>query len=80
MRFGSGGRIVESVMLNFREELLRQREDDLARRLRTAYQLRGLDGSHDMEQRRLRRRALSERWRSRTLTALHLSLGAKRIG
>jgi hypothetical protein len=77
MRFAGGGRTVEDVMLHFREELLRQREDDLARRLRTAHQLRGLEGSRTVEQRRLRRRALSERW-SGTLTALRLSLGAKR--
>jgi hypothetical protein len=77
MRFACGARTVDSVILNFREDLLRQREEDLARRLRTAYQLRGLEGSRDMEPRRLRRRALSERW-SGTLTALRLSLGAKR--
>jgi hypothetical protein len=76
-RFSHHARTVEIVMLNFREELLRQREDDLARRLHTAYRLRGLETSHDVEQRRLRRRALSERW-SGTLTALHLSVGAKR--
>ena len=77
MRFVSGGRTVENVHPYFAEELIRQREDDLARRLRTAYQLRGQDGSHHVEQRRLRRRALSERW-SRPLTAFRLSLGAKR--
>jgi hypothetical protein len=77
MRFARDTRTVKSVILHFREELLRQREDDLARRLRTAHQLRGFDGSHTVEQRRLRRRALSERW-SGTLTALRLSLGAKR--
>lgn len=77
MRFGGGGRTVESVDHSFREELLRQREDDLARRLRTAHQLRGLDGSHHVEQRRLRRRALGGRW-SGALTALRLPLGAER--
>jgi hypothetical protein len=77
MRFGGDGRTVESVHQSFREELLRQREDDLARRLRTAYQLRGLDGSHQVEQRRLRRRALGGRW-SGALTALRLPLGAER--
>ena len=76
MRFGSDGRTVEDMHNHFREELLRQREDDLARRLRTAYQLRGMDGSRHVEQRRLRRRALGERW-SGALTALRLSLGAK---
>ena len=77
MRFAIGMRTVEIVMVNFREELLRQQQDDLARRLSTAYQLRGLEGSRDTEQRRLRRRALRERWSS-TLTALHLSPGARR--
>ena len=78
MRFGDCGRTVEDMLLHFREELLRQREDDLARRLRTAYQLRGLDGSQHVEQRRLRRRAPSERWSRRILTALRFSLGARR--
>jgi hypothetical protein len=77
MRFAGEGRTVGDVHRYFRQELLRQREDDLARRLRTADQLRGQDGSHHVEQRRLRRRALGERW-SRTLTGLRLSLGAKR--
>jgi hypothetical protein len=77
MRFARAGRTVESAMLNFREELLRQHKDDLDRRARTAFQLRGSNGSRTVEQRRLRRRALSERW-SATLTALHLSPGAKR--
>jgi hypothetical protein len=77
MRFGGDGRTVGSVHQSFREELLRQREDDLARRLRTAYQLRGLDGSHQVEQRRLRRRALGGRW-SGALTALRLPPGAER--
>jgi hypothetical protein len=76
MRFANGGRTVESVHDFFAEELHRQREDDLARRLRTAHQLRGLDGSH-VEQRRLRRRALGGRWSS-AVTTLRLSLGAKR--
>jgi hypothetical protein len=78
MRFAGRARTVESMLLHFREELLRQREEDLARRLRTAYQLRGQDGSRHVEQRRLRRRALSERRSRRILTALRLSLGAKR--
>ena len=78
MRIASRGRTVENVMLQFREELFRQQQDDLERRLRTAYQLRGPDGSHT-EQRRLRRRALGGRW-SGTLTALRLSLGARHNG
>ena len=78
MRIASRDRTVEKVMLHFREELLRQRQDDLERRLRTAYQLRGPDGS-PAEQRRLRRRALGGRW-SGTLTALRLSLGARHTG
>jgi hypothetical protein len=77
MRFACRGRTVESVHHSFAQELLRQRQDDLARRLRTAHQLRGLEGSRRVEQRRLRRRALSERW-SRALTALRLSQGARR--
>ena len=77
MRFGERRPYRRERASSFREELLRQREDDLARRLRTAHQLRGLDGSHHVEQRRLRRRALGERW-SRTLTALRLPLGAER--
>ena len=76
MRFGHDGRTVKCVHHYFAEELLRQREDDLTRRLRTADQLRGLDGSH-VEQRRLRRRALGGRW-SGALTALRLLLGARR--
>lgn len=63
MRFADRGRTVEN---------------DLARRLRTAHRLQGLAGSRDVEQRRLRRRAPGGRW-SRTLTALHLSLGARRM-
>ena len=59
-------------------EAYARKQDDLERRLRTAYQLRGPDGSHT-EQRRLRRRALGGRW-SGTLTALRLSLGARHNG
>lgn len=74
MRFAGGARTVESVMLNFREDLVRERKHDLDRRLRTAYQLRGEADSRSVEPRRLRRRVLTggSRW-SGALTLLHLS-------
>jgi hypothetical protein len=74
MRFAGGARTVEIVMLTFREDLLRLNKDDLDRRLRTAYQLRGATDSRSVEPRRLRRRAPAggSRWSS-TLTLLHLA-------
>jgi hypothetical protein len=79
MRFASRARTVDNMMLNFREELVRQHKHDLDRRLRTAYQLRGATDSRSVEQRRLRRRAPDggSRW-SGALTLLHLSPKAER--
>lgn len=60
MRFAHDRRTVEAMHHYFAQDLLRQHEEDLARRARTARQLRALDGSR-VEQRRLRRRALRAR-------------------
>jgi len=74
MRFATGARTVEDVMLNFREELLRQQKHELDRRLRTAHLLEGATDSRSVERRRLRRRARAgafRRW-SGALELLHL--------